>query len=220
MARQFFPDLAFGWIFYSVLVAFLIASSIIDFRTLRIPKTLTISCLACGVFFNIGRGVWLGYLDRSVWKLDAAPLLGAIDGFLFSLAGFASAFAIFFVLWILQAARGGDVKLFSAVGAWVGPWYMVMLMAGSVFMVVVITVGLMLVSLLTSGYTKTRESFSHKGSQKAVNNSRRGSQRGPTYSFPLAFATALIMLLVFSRDLGLAGPKEPVAVPLPMTQAR
>ncbi|MEI7685415.1 MAG: A24 family peptidase [Planctomycetota bacterium] len=218
MVRQFFPDLVFGWAFYSVLVSLLAISSVIDFRSLRIPKALTGTCLALGLAFNLARGLWLGLQDKVVWKLDAGPWLGTFDGILFSVAGFATAFAIFFVLWFLKAAGGGDVKLFASVGAWVGPWYIVFLMVGSVIVVVLITLGMMLYSMVTAGFSKTRDSFSHKGSQKAVQSGRRGSRRGPTYSFPLAFATALIMLLVLSRDLGLTGSVE-TALP-PVSQAR
>ncbi len=207
---DFFPDLAFGWVFYSVLIAILIVASIVDFRSLRVPKVLTIGCLAAGVVLNLGRGLWLGLQEKEVWHLSAGPILGLIDGFLFSAAGFAIAFAIFFGLWFLKAAGGGDVKLFAAVGAWVGPWYIVFLMIGSVFMVVVITLFMMLASLLTSGFSETRKSFSSQGSQKAIQKGKRGTKRGPTYSFPLAFATAVIMLLVLSRDLGLTSPREAV----------
>lgn len=202
-----FPDLAFGWCFYIVLVGFLVVSSIIDFRTMRIPKALTIPCLILGVAFNLGRGMWLGIQDKVVWKLNAGPVLGCLDGLLFSVAGFAAAFSIFFLLWFLKAAHGGDVKLFAAVGAWVGPWYIVFLMVGSVLMVVLITLVMMMTSLFTVGFSQTKTSFSHKGHQKATKEGRRGSRRGPTYSFPLAFATAVIMLAVLARDLGLAPPR-------------
>jgi len=222
MARlDFFPDIVFGWTFYAVLVSFLAVASIIDFRSLRIPKALTVSCLAAGVAFNLGRGMWLGIQDKAVWTLGAGPALGALDGFLFSAAGFAAAFAIFFALWFLQVAGGGDVKLFAAVGAWVGPWFIVLLMIGSVFMVVLITIGMIVTSMVTSGFAQTHKSFSGQGSPRAIETGRRAKKRGPTFSFPLAFATAVILLIVLCKDLGLgASPwSESVMLP-PISQAR
>jgi Flp pilus assembly protein protease CpaA len=201
---DFFPDIAFGWSFYAVLVAFLTAASIVDFRNLKIPKAITIPCFITGIVFNISRGMWLGIQDKAVWKLSVGPFLGALDGFLFSAAGFAVAFAIFFALWFLQTAKGGDVKLFAAVGAWVGPWYIVLLMMGSVVMVVLITMVMIMTSMVTSGFSQTHKSFSGQGSKKAIEKGRRARGRGPTFSFPLAFATAVILLVVLSRDLGLA----------------
>src|SRR5262245_58107897 len=95
---EFFPDVTFGWAYYAVLIAFLAVASVVDFRNLRIPKALTISCLIAGIAFNLSRGIWLGLEDKAVWTLGPGPVLGALDGFLFSLAGFATAFAIFFAL--------------------------------------------------------------------------------------------------------------------------
>lgn len=202
-----FPDLVFAWTYYSVLMAILIVSSITDFRSLRIPKALTISCLALGVLFNLGRGMWLGIQDKVVWKLSAGPVLGTLDGFLFSAAGFATALAVFVFLWLMRTAGGGDVKLFAAVGAWVGPWYIVLLMIVSVALVVVITLAMMGWSVVRSGYSKTASTFSHKAAQKAVEKGRRGKGRGPSYSFPLAFATAVVMLMVLLRDAGSSPPQ-------------
>jgi len=214
---DFFPDIVFGWTFYAVLVAFLTVASVVDFRSLRIPKALTISCLASGVIFNLSRGMWLGIQDKAVWnaKLPVGPVWGALDGLLFSAAGFAAAFAIFFALWFLQVAGGGDVKLFAAVGAWVGPWYIILLMIGSVFLVVLITLGMIVTSMVSSGFSKTHKSFSAQGSGKAIESGRRAKKRGPTYSFPLAFATAVIMLIVLSKDLGLGNTLLSESVSLP-----
>jgi len=217
---DFFPDLAFGWTFYAVLVTFLAAASIVDFRSLRIPKPLTISCLAAGIVFNLGRGLWLGLQDKAVWSLPSGPVLGTVDGLLFSLSGFAAAFAIFFALWFLQVAGGGDVKLFAAVGAWVGPWYVVLLLLGSVFLVMLITFGMIVTSMVTAGFAETHKSFSGQGRKNAIESGRRVKKRGPTYSFPLAFATAVIMLVVLSRDLGLTGLGNGPAPLPPVSQAR
>jgi len=217
---DFFPDLAFGWVFYAVLMAFLTASTIVDFRTLKIPKAITVPCFLTGIAFNISRGTWLGIQDKVVWKLGAGPFLGACDGFLFSAAGFVVAFAIFFVLWFLQTAKGGDVKLFAAVGVWVGPWYIVLLMIGSVIMVVLSHMVMIMTSMVTAGFSQTHKSFSGQGSKKAIENGRRTRRRGPTYSFSLAFATAFILLVVLSRDLGLAELSiDSVTLP-PISQAQ
>lgn len=218
MPRQFFPDLAFGWTFYAVLVLLLAISSVIDFRTRRIPKTLTLTCLLLGLSFNLGRGLWLGLQEKSVWWLPAGPVSGAIDGLLFSVFGFAAAFGVFFALWFLKAAGGGDVKMFAAVGAWVGPWYMVLVMVAAVLAVVMISIGMMLASLLTSGFAKTRKNFSHKQNQQnQTGKVRKGPQ--PTFSFPLALATAMVMLAVLAKDLGLTAVPQP-ADPTPVSQAK
>src|SRR4029077_13443330 len=78
---------------------------------------------ALGVTCNLVRGAWLGGLGRPTWTLGGSgAVIGALDGFLFALAGFAVGFTIFFLMWIAGACKGGDVKLFAAVSAWVGPY--------------------------------------------------------------------------------------------------
>jgi Flp pilus assembly protein protease CpaA len=205
MARpDFFPDLVFGWTFFCVLVLYLIVAAIVDFRSLRVPKVLTLSCLAVGLIFNLSRGMWLGTQDKVVWMLPVGPLWGFLDGFLFSVAGFATAFAIFFLLWFVRAAGGGDVKLFAAVGTWLGPTWAIWVMIGSVVMVILITAAMMAWSFVTRGAPQTKAAFSHEKNQKAVQKGKRGGQRGPSFSFPLLTATTLVMLIVLRYDLRIA----------------
>ncbi len=46
--------------------------------------------------------------------------MGALDGFLFALVGSLVGFAFFAILFALGTCGGGDVKLFTAIGAWLG----------------------------------------------------------------------------------------------------
>ena len=210
--KAFFPSIAFGWAFYGVLVGLLAVSSVIDFRTFRIPKPLSIACAVLGLLFNIGRGVWLGIDDKSAWKFGAGPWVGACDGVLFSLAGFATGFAVFFGLWFLKAAGGGDLKLFAAVGCWVGPWFMIVLMVVSTVFLVIISMIWMIGSVLGIGFMKTNKNFSHANLQNKQRMGRMPKHRGMTYSLPLALATALTLLLLLHKDLGLRPePGQPIS---------
>jgi prepilin peptidase CpaA len=82
-----------------VLIAMVLAAAWTDLRTRRIPN-------------------WI-------------PLLGAILGLIFgglsSLAGLALGFGIFFMLYIAGGMGAGDVKLFGAVGALVGPQQLILI---------------------------------------------------------------------------------------------
>ena len=84
-----------------VLVVMVIAAAISDLRTRRIPNWLPVSGAALGFALNI----WYGGL----W------------GALSSLGGAALGLGIFMVLHIAGGMGAGDVKLFSAVGALIGP---------------------------------------------------------------------------------------------------
>jgi len=203
-----FPDLAFGWAYYCVLMAYLIASSIIDFRSLRIPKALTVSCLALGILFNLGRGMWLGIQDKEVWALQAGPVLGALDGLLFSIAVFAAAFAIFFGLWFLKAAGGGDVKLFAAVGACVGPGVAVAVLAGTVVFVLVVSMARVVWRLITGGMSTVREPLEALKNKKLSAKTRDPKKRLLSYSLPLALSVLVVLPWVFRVDMNLAAPKQ------------
>lgn len=84
-------------------LAFTFLAAVIDARTGRIPNWLTFPALVTGLATN---GV-LGGLEGSLWAIVGALLCGVIPWVLFrSTQG--------------QGIGGGDVKLFAALGAWLG----------------------------------------------------------------------------------------------------
>ena len=85
---------------YIILSIPLLIAIYTDLRKNKIYNWLTIPTLLLGLIFAFVKG---GY-----W--------GLLDGFV----GFFFAFLIGFVLYIPKALKGGDVKLISAIGAWVG----------------------------------------------------------------------------------------------------
>ena len=83
------------------LFAMLALAAGIDVKSRRIPNWLTASILMTGVFQS----------------LLARHLVSPAQ----SMAGVLVGFSLPFVLFVLNAIGGGDVKLLAAVGAWVGP---------------------------------------------------------------------------------------------------
>ncbi len=77
-----------------------------DMKTRKLPNWLTVSAFGLGLIFHTAAG--------------AFSEQGAINGFLFSLAGFGMGFGILFVLFAIGGGAGGDVKFMGALGAWVG----------------------------------------------------------------------------------------------------
>ena len=210
MNPPFFPDPAFAWTFYAALVGLAAVAAVIDLRTAVIPKWLSLTTLGLGFAFNVARGAFLGARGMQLtWLETGGPWLGALDGFLFALVGFLLSFVIFFVLWILGTCGGGDVKLFAAVGAWVGVSKVLILLLGSLVVLMVLFV----IKFATAGLSPSKI-------QKALRESTRAGQaKGKpalgklriTYSLPIAVSAAVLLLFLFRYELHLEAPPQPDA---------
>lgn len=82
--------------------AVMAAATFTDLRSRRIPNWLVVPYLAAGIVVSAWMHGWHGVGQ--------------------SLAGFALGAAIFGLLFCMGGMGMGDVKLCAAVGAWVGPW--------------------------------------------------------------------------------------------------
>lgn len=205
MPAPFFPHLAFGWAFVAVLSALLIAASYLDTKTMRVPKVLTLTALACGLLFNVVRGLWVGGQGSAVWLFGSnGALVGGIDGLLFGVAGLIFGFALFFTMWMLGACGGGDVKLFAAVGAWIGPLLCIY--------VLVVTIPVILSFMFLRILLALPQGF---GAMRRLAKPREGGKvdrkrRLLAFSLPVTLATVLVLLWAFRADLHLT-PKAPPA---------
>jgi prepilin peptidase CpaA len=206
---QFFPHLIFGWTFFAVLVGITAVAAYIDWRRMAIPKWLSVPTLGLGVLFNVVRGAWMALEGYKVWFLDPTEslALGALEGFLFALAGFAVGFGLFFLLWILGTCGGGDVKLCAAVGAWLGPLWTLFFLLMTMICLVFLGLARLVFSLFTDGMAATKKNF-YASQGKRVGGTRGGRQgalvprkRLMTFSLPMCVATALILLIAHRQDL-------------------
>jgi prepilin peptidase CpaA len=208
MHAPFFPAPVFGWMYLVVLLSFLAVASYTDLGRMVVPKTVSLSALAMGIAFNLVRGVWLGAEGLEVWKLGQhGPVVGALDGFLFTLAGFALGFALFFLMWIVGACGGGDVKLFAALGAWVGPYLAVCVLGMTLVVVTFAILGRVAWSLVRGDFKASNKSRPRPAAAAAGKGGLQPRRRVLGFSLPLAIATALVLLWAFRVDLQfVAGP--------------
>jgi Flp pilus assembly protein protease CpaA len=207
MPRPFFPDLIFGWVFYLVLVGFTAVASWSDFRRMRIPKWLTLPLLGTGVVLSIVRGAWCGAQGQRLWMLETGTWwMGAIDGLMFSLAGFGLAFGVMFLLWIMGTCGGGDVKLFAALSAALGPMLFIFVYLGSIAVLFV----LFPIRIMMGGLRPSSVQKMMKAQRKPVGASDevKKPRLRLTYSFPVAVATTLVLLWVFRGELNLESPVQ------------
>lgn len=204
MRQPFFPDPIFGWAFLLVMAGLLAVAAYVDWRTLRIPRWVSLALLGSGLVVNLVRGAWVGGQGAAVWILGGGSAwAGAADGLLFALAGFALGFVIFVVLWILGACGGGDVKIFAALGAWLGPELAVLVLIGTLVLVTLV------VAARTAGDVLTGRSRLMKALHPSRPAPGRQRRRLISYSLPLALAAVLVSLWEFRGDLHLAPARPP-----------
>jgi prepilin peptidase CpaA len=208
MNPPFFPGPLFGWAFVLVLTGLILVAAWTDWRTMLIPKRLTLTLLPLGLLFNVVRGAWLGGQGTAAWALGPHGVaVGALDGALFALTGFLAGFTLFFLLWLLGTCGGGDVKLFAALGAWVGAGLAVWVLGATVIVVLLASVARLLAGFLGHGYGGIKQ-FSAKAGRRAKDGTAAPRRRLITYSLPLAVATASVLLWALRVDLHLAAPKK------------
>ncbi len=83
------------------LFAVLAAACVTDLRTRRIPNALVLTGLVAGVSF--------------------ALIDGGLRGMMSAMGGVVTGLCIWMPFWLLHMMGGGDVKLFAAGAAWLGP---------------------------------------------------------------------------------------------------
>jgi prepilin peptidase CpaA len=200
---MFFPDPVFGWVFLTVLAIVSGFAAWVDLRWMVVPKAVTFSCLGIGLAFTLVRTTWLASLGEQAFLLDpTSAWMGLLDGVLFSLFGCGLGFAIFFVLWILGACGGGDVKLFAALGAWIGPRYAIYVVAVSIVVVLVF----LFLKVLGGGLAPSSISKTLKRKPKLASSGgevRKKDRIRLTFSLPVAVSLFVVLLWVCRRDLGL-----------------
>ncbi len=210
--NPFFPDPGFAWLFALALLTFAVLAGVIDTRKAIIPKWVTLGALGTGIVLNLIRGAWLGSLGSKVWLLPEGWGAGLADGALFALLGAAAGFGLFFLMWILGVCGGGDVKLMTALGAWFGPY-------GVVLFLIFSTVGLIVwvVALFAFGGGSVKSLQKSSKSAPPPRPGGKARQQRVTFSVPAAIASSMIVFWVFGEDLGVR-PSKPT--PQPQGDAR
>ena len=122
------------------------------------------------------------------------------DGIVNGLAGFGLGFGLFFVLWMIGSAGGGDVKLIGALGVWLGgPLTLKVILASLVF-VVVGTFGLLIVGICRQGWKRTKASYVRPSASTSKSSAiappdNKSKRRVMAFAMPVALATWSVLLM-------------------------
>lgn len=154
-----------------------------DLRTRRIPNKLTFPVFLAGwAYQGIDRG-WTGLGDAAL--------------------GFLVGFGILFVLWVVGGG-GGDVKLMGALSVWLGFRLTLLVMIVSTALVLVITMGVFVWSLVTRGIKKSQAAYLATGklTAKQVRSGheqpeetalQKQGRRVLPFAVPVALATWIVI---------------------------
>jgi prepilin peptidase CpaA len=168
----------------AVAAVFTAAAAVWDLRTRRIPNKLTLPVFFAGWIYQV--------LDRGWTGLGDAAL------------GFLVGFGILFLLWIVGGGGGGDVKLMGALSVWLGFRLTVLVLVVSTFLVVVVTCGVVLWSVLTRGLKRSKGQYLATGklttkeiragaAHKSETVAQKQQRRVLPYAVPVALATWLVI---------------------------
>jgi len=176
MDHMLFRDVSFT----VVAVVFTLVCLVTDVRSRRIPNWLTVPVWALGLVAHLAVGGW--------------------DGLLLSLGGFATGFGILFVLWLFGGGGGGDVKMMSALGAWLGAWLTVWAFLASA----VVTVVIVAIALVRGAVPERIRWFKKSGPPSKKGASSPKSKKDTTrpgrivpYAVPLALGTWAVLVIAW-----------------------
>lgn len=154
-----------------------------DLKSRRIPNALNVTSLVIALVLHTA--------------------LGGLNGFLFSLGGFAVGFGILFLLWIIGGGGGGDMKMMGAAGAWVGAFPILAIFIASAFFAILCTIVLMVKNAgkskkLLATISTGGESSAESSMGQARNDARNALKAHIPYAVPVAMATACVVLFLLS----------------------
>ena len=163
---------------YVPLLGLLLLAAVIDLRERRIPNWLTFGVIAAG--------------------FARALLITGPTGLAPALSGLAAAAAVPFILFVMGALGGGDVKLLAGIGVWMG--------AAQALAVFAATCVIGLVLILFQALSQRRvvalfrnsavlaAGLAHKGFAGSADDNFSSIDRPLPYAVPVSLATLLILL--------------------------
>jgi prepilin peptidase CpaA len=174
-----------GYDFAVPVALFTALAAVLDYRTKKIPNWLTVSAAVLGLAFHTFTPGGMG------------PLA--------ALAGFAIGFCLLLLPWLLGGGGMGDVKLLAALGAWLGPVFILVTFGTSAMLAACGAITIMTASALTDGFSATRRRYVQAGaggSSASSGTAPRKTRRVLPFAVPVAMATWLVLAWMLLRSQG------------------
>lgn len=168
-----------GFDFAILVLGYMAAAAVIDWRTHKIPNWLTVTSAVLGLAYHCVSPHGMGPLG--------------------SLAGFAVGFVLLLLPWMLGGGGMGDVKMLAALGAWLGPVLILIAFGLGAVTALMMALGVMASSVVSSGISRTQKQFITAGSPASVTGESRKARRVVPFAVPMAIATLLVVAWMFLR---------------------
>lgn len=169
------------WILAGASAATVAAAAVVDLRRRRIPNAITVPAMAAALLFH--------------------ALLPIGFGLGFSLAGLAVGAALLLLPYLLGGGGMGDIKLLAALGAWLGPfWVLVAFACGTL-----VGAGLTLICLICGKSLEEllglRSPATHLASPspKATKTLPWRGNKGLPFAVPLALGTWIMLAVILVK---------------------
>jgi len=146
-----------------------------DCRMHRIPNYITVPTAILGLVYHTvspeGVGPWM------------------------SMAGFGIGFSLLFIPWLLGGSGMGDIKLLAALGAWLGPKWLLTAFVLSMLIASVMAIAMLFQNFAKWGAGKARKKFS----SALILTPRDGEARKPSrmsvpFAVPVALGTWVVLV--------------------------
>lgn len=154
-------------------------AAVTDWRERRIPNLITLPAMVLGMAFH--------------------AVLPSGEGLLFALSGFALGVLLLILPYLLGGGGMGDIKLLGALGAWLGPKWLLVAFATGILVGVLLT----LVCLITN--RPLEDLLCLRRNKDAWQAPRSGkipylrNRKSLPFAVPLAIGTCLMVGLVLTR---------------------
>jgi prepilin peptidase CpaA len=167
-----------SYILIAAVAVYTAACAIADARTQRIPNYLTVPAAAAGLAYHA--------FFPSGW------------GALSALAGFSVGFLVLLLPWFLGGGGMGDVKLLAALGAWLGPQWILVAFAASAVLAAFMAIGVLALVSLRSGVHGARQRVAEAQRPTSSNSPRKRRQVLP-FAIPVAAGTWGVLIWFVSH---------------------
>jgi prepilin peptidase CpaA len=175
-----------GYDYVALVAGFITAAAVTDYRTRKIPNWLTVPAAVLALVYHTfapgGFGWWM------------------------PLAGFAIGFCLLLLPWLLGGGGMGDVKMLAALGAWLGPLFILVVFAFGAGVASVMAMSLMFGSVITSGIGRTQRKYLTAGANGGTvhaDGKAKKTKRVLPFAIPVAVGTYAVLAWMLLKSQGL-----------------